>query len=48
MLQCQWSLSNLITRMDEVEKLVDYLDTAERERQPSPPAGKINLLHGDP
>lgn len=41
-------LSTLITRMDEVEKLVDYLDTAERERQANPPAGKTNLLHGDP
>lgn len=36
-------LSSLITRMDEVEKRVEYLEMAEQEWQANPPASKTDV-----
>ena len=36
-------LSSLITRMDDVEKRMEYLETAEKEWQANPPASKTEV-----
>lgn len=36
-------LSTLITRIDEVEKRVEYLETTEKEWQANPPASKMDV-----